>query len=405
MNYVKQDFAIAEFKDCGPNTWGSPMPSWLEKHAPRRFDELAVSKEVRRALTTVSLSGSPPHMLITGPAGVGKTAAWRLVARQVLGPGWKSTAHVLQARDLVGTAGAMQKFEDFLRPSGRKSRDTLAGRTSLEAFDRSMWETSEADDPPPAGVELAPPEKGVTPVSRLIVIEDADHLGPKRQPYLRRMMESESATSRFIFTARAPSRIMDALRSRSKHVRIASVEPERIESILKQASAKEMVEPAPGILGDIIHVSGGNLRKALFTLELLTRTGQIEDRSSVHKLVAASTLQGGRLMVEMALRGRIIEWRWETEYGRKKKILSGAMAELDRLMGELSLDKDDVVSQLHRVITSGRLMLPPELQGELLNYLAECDTRLGRSSYPRIQFERFLHQVSEAGLRHGMVMA
>jgi replication factor C small subunit len=344
-------------------------------------------------------------MLITGPAGVGKTAAWRLVARQVLGPGWKSTAHVLQARDLVGTAGAMQTFENFLRPSGRTSKDTLAGRTSLEAFDRSMWETSETDDPPPAGVELAPPEKGVTPVSRLIVIEDADHLGPKRQPYLRRMMESESATSRFIFTARAPSRIMDALRSRSKHIRIASVESDRIESILKQISAKERVEPAPGILGDIIHVSGGNLRKALFTLELLTRTEQIQDRSSVHKLVAASTLQGGRLMVEMALRGRIIEWRWETVYGRKKKVLSGAMAELDRLMGELSLDKDDVVSQLHRVLTSGRLMLPSELQGELLNHLSECDVRLSRSSYPRIQFERFLHQVSEAGLRHGMAMA
>ena len=92
------------------------MPSWLEKHAPRRFDELAVSKQVRRALTTVSLSGSPPHMLITGPAGVGKTAAWRLVARQVLGPGWKSTDHVLQARDLVGTAGAMQTWAVDFQP-------------------------------------------------------------------------------------------------------------------------------------------------------------------------------------------------------------------------------------------------------------------------------------------------
>ena len=107
----------------------------------------------------------------------------------------------------------------------------------------------------------------------------------------------------------------------------------------------------------------------------------------------------------MALRGRIIEWRWETVYGRKKKMLSGAMAELDRLMMDLSLDKDDVISQLHRVLTSGRLMLPPELQAELLDRLAECDSRLGRSSYPRIQFERFLHEVSEAGLRHGMVMA
>ena len=130
-------------------------------------------------------------------------------------------------------------------------------------------------------------------------------------------MESESTSSRFIFTARAPSRIMDALRSRSKHVRIPSIEPDRLEGILNHISAKERIELADGLLGDIIHVSGGNLRKALFILELLAKTGQVSDRSSVHKLVAASTLQGGKLMIEMALRGRIIEWRWETVYGRK----------------------------------------------------------------------------------------
>jgi len=91
-------------------------------------------EKVRQALASASLSADPPHLLITGPAGVGKTASWRLVARQVLGPGWRSTTHVLQVRDLVRQRGAMAQFENFLRPGGAGSTDTLAGRLSLDAL-------------------------------------------------------------------------------------------------------------------------------------------------------------------------------------------------------------------------------------------------------------------------------
>ena len=112
------------------------MPSWLESFSPKTFDGLAMPKRIRGALSSSSVTADPPHLLLTGPAGVGKTAAWKLVARQILGPGWKSTTHVLQCRDLARQSGAMAKFEDFLRPGG--STDTLAGRTSLDAFDRGM---------------------------------------------------------------------------------------------------------------------------------------------------------------------------------------------------------------------------------------------------------------------------
>ena len=107
------------------------MTSWLVSHAPKRFTELALPAEIVTQLTKVACNANPPHLLIAGPSGVGKTAAWRLVARQVLGAGWQSTTHVLQARDLAKTAGAMAKFEDFLRPAGVGSKDTLASRTSL----------------------------------------------------------------------------------------------------------------------------------------------------------------------------------------------------------------------------------------------------------------------------------
>ena len=103
------------------------MASWLVTEAPSRFEELAVPEAVKQTLLSTSTSIDPPHLMITGPAGVGKTACWRLFARQILGPGWKSTTHILQARDLVRQRGAMATFEEFLRPSGSE-KDTLAGR-------------------------------------------------------------------------------------------------------------------------------------------------------------------------------------------------------------------------------------------------------------------------------------
>ena len=58
---------------------------------------------------------SMERISLIGLAGVGKTVAWRLIARQVLGLGWQSTAHVIQARDLAVMSGAMKSFEDFLK--------------------------------------------------------------------------------------------------------------------------------------------------------------------------------------------------------------------------------------------------------------------------------------------------
>ena len=376
------------------------MAGWLEYHAPRTFEDLAVPSNAREALLSSSISAEPPHLLITGPAGVGKTASWKLVARQGLGPGWKSTTHVLQCRDLARQAGAMATFENFLRPGG--SVDTLAGRLSLDAFDRGM--VSGVDDPPPAGEEAQIPE-GTLPVSRLIVLEDADHLGSIRQAYLRRMFETVGNASRFILVARAPSRIIDALRSRSRMIRIPGTSREHVLDAMKGISAKEGFEPDEGVLEDISYISAGNLRKAIFTLEMLRLRGLEGDRAAVHRLVQSTTLQAGRHVMELALRGRVVEWRWENSGGRKKRVLAGAIAEVDSLMNHHGLDAEDVVSQLHDVLTGRRLSISDKLREELLSALAECDTSLRRSMQPRVPLERFLHRVSSAGERHGLAFS
>ena len=366
-----------------------------------RFAELAVPDSVRQALSSASTSPDPPHLLITGPAGVGKTASWRLVARQILGTGWKATSHVLQARDLAKQRGAMSSFEEFLRPGG-SDMDTLAGRTSLDAFDRGISSES-PHDIAPAGSELELSLDN-TPISRLIVIEDADYLGHIRQAYLRRMMEVTSSASRFILVARAPSRIIEAIRSRSQMIRIPSTDREVVVETLSAIAERNGCEPAEGVLEDIAYICEGNLKKAIFTMELLELRDLSSDRTSVHKLVQASTLQAGRHLLELALRGRVVEWRWESQGGRKRKVLSGAIAEIDDLMSNHGLDATDIMSQIHSVIVGRRLSVPPALRAEMLEALSECEVGIQRSMYPRIQFERFLHRTAEAGRFHGLAM-
>ena len=377
------------------------MVNWLLKHAPKRFDELAAPELIQESFLRASVSGDPPHLLISGSAGVGKTAAWRLVARQVLGPGWRATHHVIQARDLARQAGAMSKFEEFLRPEGSNSSDTLAGRLSLDAFDRMMIPAA-ASDPPPAGEESI--FEGQAPISRLIIIEDADHLGPTRQPYLRRVMEVEGVASRFILTARSPSRLIDALRSRTSAIRIPTISNEMIEQRLGDISKSEQIDTNSGVIGDIVHISTGNMRKAIFTLQLLSLRNLVNDRSSVHRIVSAATMQQGRQMLELALRGRVVEWRWEDHHGRRRRRLVGALGEVDSMMLDHALDAADIIHQLHRILTSGRLPLPDSLRTAVIDALARCDTRLNRSMRPRIQLERFLHEVAAAGAKHGLVM-
>ena len=381
------------------------MSSWLVTKAPVRFDELLLPDAVKSTIERTAVQANPPHLLLSGPPGVGKTAAWRLIARQVLGPAWEARTHVLQARDLARTSGAMSKFEEFLRPEGASSSDTLAGRTSLDAYDATFSGTA-ATTPAPAGKESTPAtHQGRAPVSRLIVIEDADHLGTIRQSYLRRMMESASGSARFMFTTHTPSRVIEALRSRTQHIRLPPPSRKEIEGRLATIVEEEQMDVARGVLGDISHIANGNLRKAIFVTELLGHRSMLGDRKNLQHLMTATSVKEMQRVLEEALRNRVHDWRWEKKGMKNSRVLKGAMGALDQVMGENNLEPEDVVIHFHRLLTAGRMQLEEHLLTELLVELAKCDVALHKSTQGRIELERFLLNAAEIGQRYAQAKA
>ena len=370
------------------------MSSWLESKAPKRFAELLGDQGTVATISNAATSSNPPHLLLSGPSGVGKTAIWKLIARQVLGPGWQSTTHTLNARDLSRTSGAMRKFEEFLRPQGSDSKDTLVGRTSLDAFDSSMI-TIHGDGGPPAENETYNQKnESRTPISRIIVIEDADYLGAIRQAYLRRMMEHSSSTSRFIFTTTTPSRLIDALRSRTQHIRLRRLTRQEIENHLNTIADEESIDFARGVLGDIAHICDGNLRKAIFMLQLMHSRGLLGQRKHLQELASSAKVREVQLILEEAMRGKVHDWKWEQSGGRNQRILKGAMGILDKVMQKQNLEAEDIVKHTHKLLTEGRLNFDQKILCEILQVLAECEIALLKTSQPRVELEKFLINVS-----------
>ena len=373
------------------------MPSWLESKAPLLFRDLLIPDNIIETVEKASLQSNPPHLLLSGPTGSGKTAIWRLIARQVLGPAHESTTHVLNAKDLARTSGAMAKFETFLRPEGSNSKDTLAGRTSLDAYDSSLMKVK-GDNGPPAGFESSKDSRTI-PISRIIVIEDADSLGNIRQSYLRRMMEKSSNSARFIFTTTTPSRLIEALRSRTQHIRIPKAKRQDIETILQKISAEEQLSPAKGMLGDIAHVANGNVRKAIFLLEVLTHRDMLQSRKNLQDVMSSSAHREIQLMLEEAMRGRVHDWKWEKRGNKNARVLKGAMGVLDQIMDKQSLEAEDIVKHLHKLLTEGRLHLMDQDLSKLIISLAKCEVAIQKTSQPRIELEKFMMNVADISTR------
>ncbi|MDD1658002.1 MAG: AAA family ATPase, partial [Methanomicrobiales archaeon] len=96
---------------------------WIEKYRPQRLEEMVGQKEIVDRLRSYVRSGSMPHLLFTGPAGVGKTTAAVALAREFYGDSWQMNFRELNASDERGIDVVRTQIKQFARTT------PLAGAT------------------------------------------------------------------------------------------------------------------------------------------------------------------------------------------------------------------------------------------------------------------------------------
>ena len=88
---------------------------WTEKYRPATFDDIRGHGDIVRRVKAFVQQKNMPHLLFSGPAGVGKTSLALVVARALYGNDWRQSFLELNASDERGIDVIRVKVKDFAR--------------------------------------------------------------------------------------------------------------------------------------------------------------------------------------------------------------------------------------------------------------------------------------------------
>lgn len=311
---------------------------WVERYRPKRLEDVVNQKDI--VLGLQNLIKNPlelPHLLFTGPAGVGKTTAALCIARQILGDEWKRNTLELNASDERGIKMVRERVKEF------------------------------------AAVMTLSHNKNNVPF-RIIILDEADEMTSEAQTALRRIIEDSSITTRFIIICNYISQIIEPIQSRCVIFRFTKISKADILSYLKSICKKEDVVFEDGALSLVYDSTSGDLRHSINILQAASGMGSI----SIRNITVSLGISGRSLVkdvLNLSISGNLTE-------SRKK------LFELIHIYGMSEVDF--LKFAYHELINSDT-----EYQQELLSVMADYDYRLAMGAHPEIQLTAFLAQIGK----------
>jgi len=307
---------------------------WIEKYRPRSLSQIVGQEAITSRLKGYVEKKDLPHLLFSGPAGVGKTTSSVAIAQEIYGEGWKENFLELNASDERGIDVVRNRIKNF-------------ARSSFGKYDY-----------------------------KIIFLDEADSLTKDAQSALRRTMEQFSHNTRFILSCNYSNRIIDPIQSRCAVFRFPPLSDEAISEKVREIAGEEGITITEGGVGAIIYVSQGDMRKAINSLQAASITGEQVEEEGVYKTAASARPEDIHSMVEKALGGDFIEAR---------KIL-------ETLLIEGGVSGGDIIDQIYRSVWE--FQVDNESAVLMIDRIGEAEYRISEGASERIQLEALLAAIS-----------
>ncbi|MBU4374288.1 MAG: replication factor C small subunit [Euryarchaeota archaeon] len=304
---------------------------WIEKYRPKRLDDVVGQTEVIKRLKSYVRSRNLPHLLLSGPPGVGKTASAVCIARELFGEAWTNNFTELNASDERGIDVVRNKIKNFARTA------------------------------PLGEAEF-----------KIIFLDEADALTSDAQSALRRTMEKYTATCRFILSCNYSSKIIEPIQSRCAVYRFKPIGSAAVEERIRHIARAEGVNLTDDGMDAVKYVASGDMRRAINALQAAAMLDKTVNMDAIYKTTATAKPEEVVELIKLGLEGNFMK----------------ARAKLDYLLIEQGLSGEDIIGQIYRAMFD--MTIPDKLKVDLIDRIGEIDFRMAEGANERIQLEALI---------------
>ena len=326
---------MSEAADPGADERGREV--WIEKYRPQSLAEMFGQGAIVDRLESYIAKDDLPHLLFSGPAGVGKTTAATCIAKELYGEDWR---------------------ENFLELNASDQRGIDVVRDRIKNFARSSF----------GGYNY-----------RIIFLDEADALTSDAQSALRRTMEQFSNNTRFVLSCNYSSQIIDPIQSRCAVFRFSPLNDEAVADQVRAIAAEEDIELTDDGLDALVYAAGGDMRKAINGLQAASVMGGPVDEEAVYAITSTARPEVIQEMVDRALEGDF----------------TAARSQLEVLLVEEGIAGGDIIDQLHRSVWE--FGLDDREAVRVMDRVGEADYRITAGANEQVQLEALLASLALEG--------
>lgn len=308
-------------------------------------------------LLNVLKTGNMPHCLFFGPPGTGKTSAALALCSQLFGQGnLKRRVLELNASDDRGIIVVREKIKTWTR--------TLVG---LSGFTSN-------------------PNGDVTRTSavdwKVVILDEADMMTPDAQSALRRIMEDNAKTTRFIIICNYVSRIIDPIASRCAKYRFEPIGWSAQMGRLAHIAQAEGLPTEDKALEAILRISEGDLRVSIMLLQsaaTLLEDGVALTSDTVQAVAGAPPIEVSESLLHAAM---------HTAPTTSKTLLT-----LQEDITANGWDVNQILRQLLRLVISHE-SIPDTAKALIISEIATAQFRLTQGASEPLQLLEVITAVS-----------